>query len=194
MKALLMKDFYVISKNLKILLFLILALSLMSSSSSSLIGALFGATLPMTALAYDERSNFNKLSKIYPYSEFSIVFSKYLLGYLCLGLSILLSFISQTIFVQPYDFNMILIGVLIGIIVIAFNLPIMFKFGSEKGRTALIVLIVLAGFLGSLFKDTLSFVAIFNSEAVNLFSISMFAVIFTVISVILSIKANGKKV
>jgi len=90
MKGLLIKDFFVISKQLKIFIAALIIFSIMPGYSLSVFAILYSGLLPITALAYDERSKWNNLAAMMPYSMGEIVFSKYLLGYICVfGISIL---------------------------------------------------------------------------------------------------------
>ena len=191
MRALLMKDFYVVTKNLKILLILILGLSLMQNPSISIVGILFGATLPMTALAYDERSYFNKLSKLFPYSVLSITLSKYVLGYISLSISVFICLVSQSIFTKSFSFDFLAFGTLGGLCIMALCLPFMFKFGSEKGRLALIGIVVTISILSNIF-DTMT-ATIFSSTIQEFLLMFVFVLLLNLVSILLSVNINQKK-
>ena len=62
MKSLLLKDCYVITKQLKIFLVIIPVIALTTGGSMNALAILLGAVLPMTAIAYDERSKWEQLA------------------------------------------------------------------------------------------------------------------------------------
>ena len=81
MKGLLLKDLYTLGKQMKIFLVLLVAFALIPGYSISAFAVMYAAMLPMTALAYDERSKWDTLAAMMPYSTGALVLSKYLLGY-----------------------------------------------------------------------------------------------------------------
>ena len=65
---------------MKIFLVLLVAFALIPGYSMSAFAVMYAAMLPMTALAYDERSKWDTLAAMMPYSTGALVLSKYLLG------------------------------------------------------------------------------------------------------------------
>ena len=57
MKGLLLKDFYVLLKQLKLYLVIIVILSVIPSLNMTSFGIIYAAILPITVIAFDERSN-----------------------------------------------------------------------------------------------------------------------------------------
>ena len=198
MKSLLLKDFYVITKQLKIFLIIIPVIALTTGESMSTFSILLGAVLPMTAIAYDERSKWNELAAMMPYSKFDLIFSKYLLGYLCMFGAALLVFIGQiigknnSIVVIDDDINVLLFAVMGGLIFIAINTPILFKFGSEKGRFVFIITMALVGASGPILQkvDSRIIIKIFNLSPVILLA---FVVILNVMSLMISMNIKKDK-
>ena len=158
MKSLLLKDCYVITKQLKIFLVIIPVIALTTGGSMNALAILLGAVLPMTAIAYDERSKWEQLAAMMPYSKFELIFSKYLLGYICMLGATLLALVGQIIgksvgIMQIEDSNNILfIAVIGGLIFIAINTPILFRFGSEKGRFVFIIAMAIIGASGPILQ------------------------------------------
>lgn len=197
MKSLLLKDFYVITKQLKIFL-IIPVIALTTGEAMSTFSILLGAVLPMTAIAYDERSKWNELASMMPYSKFDLIFSKYLLGYLCMFGAALLVFIGQIIgknngiVVIDDDINVLLFAVMGGLIFIAINTPILFKFGSEKGRFVFIITMALVGASGPILQkvDSRIILKIFNLSPVILLA---FVVILNVMSLMISMNIKKDK-
>ena len=198
MKSLLLKDFYVITKQLKIFLIIIPVIALTTGEAMSTFSILLGAVLPMTAIAYDERSKWNELASMMPYSKFDLIFSKYLLGYLCMFGAALLVFIGQIIgknnglVVIDDDINVLLFAVMGGLIFIAINTPILFKFGSEKGRFVFIITMALVGAIGPILQkvDSRIILKIFNLSPVILLA---FVVILNVMSLMISMNIKKDK-
>lgn len=198
MKSLLLKDFYVITKQLKIFLIIIPVIALITGEAMSTLSILLGAVLPMTAIAYDERSEWNELAAMMPYSKFDLIFSKYLLGYLCMFGAALLVFIGQIIgknngiVVIDDDINVLLFAVMGGLIFIAINTPILFKFGSEKGRFVFIITMALVGASGPILQkvDSRIILKIFNLSPVILLA---FVVILNVMSLMISMNIKKDK-
>ncbi|NLY82500.1 MAG: ABC-2 transporter permease [Clostridiales bacterium] len=198
MKSLLLKDFYVITKQLKIFLIIIPVIALTTGEAMSTFSILLGAVLPMTAIAYDERSKWNELAAMMPYSKFDLIFSKYLLGYLCMFGAALLVFIGQIIgknngiVVIDDDINVLLFAVMGGLIFIAINTPILFKFGSEKGRFVFIITMALVGASGPILQkvDSRIILKIFNLSPVILLA---FVVILNVMSLMISMNIKKDK-
>ncbi|MEG0107315.1 MAG: ABC-2 transporter permease [Lachnospiraceae bacterium] len=158
MKGLLLKDFLVITKQLKIFLLVIPIMALIGGTSMSALAILLGAVLPMTAIAYDERSKWIELAVMMPYSKKELVINKYLLGYSCMfGAAVLVvlgQFIVKTI-TKEYmgeSIQMLIFAIIGGLIFIAVNTPILFKYGSEKGRFVFIIAMALIGASGSILK------------------------------------------
>lgn len=198
MKSLLLKDFYVITKQLKIFLIIIPVIALITGEAMSTFSILLGAVLPMTAIAYDERSEWNELAAMMPYSKFDLIFSKYLLGYLCMFGAALLVFIGQIIgknngiVVIDDDINVLLFAVIGGLIFIAINTPIIFKFGSEKGRFVFIITMAIIGASGPILQkiDSRIILKIFNLSPVILLA---FVVILNVMSLMISMNIKNDK-
>ena len=85
MKALIIKDTYVIWRQMKYFLVLILLFSALPSGFNNAFAVIYTSMLPYTALAYDERSKWDQLAAMMPYSTRDAVRSKYVFGWLCIG-------------------------------------------------------------------------------------------------------------
>lgn len=162
MKGLLLKDIYTMVKQMKVFLLLIVFFACIPGSSVSAFAIVYAAMLPITALAYDERSKWNRLAAMMPYSVQSLVFSKYVLGYILIGATFLLSLVAQFVIASftNHVFGMaevmeLVIVICIAIILLSVNMPLMFQFGVEKGRMAFIILTVITVMLLFSLKDPL---------------------------------------
>ena len=83
MKGLLLKDWYTLTRQLKFILAMLVFFSILPGYSTVSFALVYAAMLPITALAYDERSKWDELAAMMPYSVRELVLSKYILGLLC---------------------------------------------------------------------------------------------------------------
>lgn len=199
MKSLLIKDFYVIIKQLRIYLLIIPIIALIAGGTMSVFGILLGAVLPMTAIAYDERSKWNELAAMMPYTSLDLILSKYVLGYLCmLGAAILVmvgQFIGTftgTVTLEDSQ-NVLLLAIVSGLVFIAINTPILFKFGSEKGRFVFIIAMGLIGASGPLLEKMDGRV-LMEISSLSPLILLLFAILLNVLSVLLSLKIKQRKI
>ena len=156
MKGLLIKDSLVITKHLKMLLLVIPFITIVGGVAMAPLAVLMGAVMPMTAMSYDEQSHWNTLAMMMPYSRKDIVLSKFILGYAFMavsGLFFLLIHLAITLFMGgsiQTVFLSLFSAILSGLFFIALSTPILFKFGTQKGRFVFIVFVAIASALGTL--------------------------------------------
>ena len=153
MKALIKKDIFTVLKSMKVFLVIIILFSIIPNFSASSFAVVYASMLPLTALAYDERSKWDTLAATMPYSPWQIVGSKYVLGYSGMAGSILLTLAAQAAtrllgvaFVAASS-ESVLYAACTGLMMTALSLPAAFRLGVEKGRlmlTALMLVCILA--------------------------------------------------
>lgn len=97
MSALILKDFYVLWRQARYFLILILIFSAIPGSFNATFAVVYTSMLPYTAMAYDERSKWDQLAATMPYSHRDLVLSKYLFGWLAAGASVIISLLLQTV-------------------------------------------------------------------------------------------------
>ena len=147
MKALLYKDAMVLWKQMKLMLLLILIFAVIPSEFQNTFAVLYAALLPYSALAYDERSRWDRMAAAMPYSARDIVTEKYVFGWIAalgtLALTLVLRLVSQYLLHlgEGASAEMLLIAFFGSLIAMAVTLPMMFRFGVEKGRLAMLLLI-----------------------------------------------------
>ena len=145
MKALIQKDFYVIWKQMRIYVVIILLLSMINSAFNIVFLVVWCSMLPYTAMAYDERSHWNQLASMMPYSRRDIVLSKYVLGWLCIAaagvLCLALQAVSGIFSGNAPSVLTLLASLCLGIICLDITLPAVLRFGVERGRMLFMVLI-----------------------------------------------------
>ena len=150
MSALLLKDYYVIFRQMRIFLLLILVFSCIPGTFYSTFAVVYASMLPYTALAYDERSKWDQLAAMMPYSDRDIVLSKYVFGWIGVAIAAAATFVIQSVlaFVWLSDVTgpsvpVILLSVCVAVCILDITLPLMFRFGVEKGRLVMFLIIFL---------------------------------------------------
>ena len=127
MKALIQKDFYVIWKQMRIFVVIILLLSIMNSAFNIVFLVVWCSMLPYTAMAYDERSHWNQLAAMMPYSRRDVVLSKYVLGWLCMAAASILCLAARVVlghFLEnEVDTSIVLTSLCLGVISLDIRLP-----------------------------------------------------------------------
>lgn len=151
MTALLLKDFYNLKKQLRIMLmFSVLygILSIFTANIAFLVGILcvLCLMLPISSFSFDQFSKWDDYALALPITRKQIVISKYLLTLVSLITAALLCTVTQftyTLIVKADTFDGNYFSFLLGllstcILLSSINLPITIKFGPEKARVATI--------------------------------------------------------
>ena len=148
MIGLLKKDLYVADKSGQMLLVIALLFSMVPNMGSfgSTYAMMLALMMPLTSIAYDERSKWDRYAAMLPYTSGKIVWSKYLLAYfytlLGIGIITLGTFVRGHITGAADWQETAQVCGLLGIVmlfVLDLGLPVIYRFGSEKGRFAMIV-------------------------------------------------------
>jgi hypothetical protein len=148
MIGLLVKDLYVLKKQIKIALIILIFYAVLSYTGDNAsmfiyMAVMFGFFLPLTSIAYDDRCEWNKLALTMPIRTSWLVTSKYLLGVLGVALgSIGFLFISLAIksTLTLDTLKVAITAISVGTVIISIYLPICFKFGVEKSRYIIIAI------------------------------------------------------
>jgi ABC-2 type transport system permease protein len=193
MKGLLLKDLYVLIKQMRVFLVIVIVFAVIPGSNMTIFATIYASMMPYTALAYDERSHWDQLACMMPYSMRDLVLSKYLLGWMFVGatavVSLLASLVERPFVEQPVAPVEVALAVCLGIIAIALTLPCMFRFGVEKGRMFFIIFMVViacgsAGLLSGILESSASATLI----PLLTLALPVAAVILTLVSIPLSIR------
>ena len=159
MKGLLIKDWQTLLKQMKFMLVIVVVLACVPGTYMAAFALFYAAMLPITALAYDERAKWDELAAMMPYTAKSIVGSKYVLGLTLvlpvLALSILSRLLVHSTPIVSEDTISLLITAELSLILMAIDLPFMFRFGVEKGRLIYIALTCVFVIAGVNFADKL---------------------------------------
>lgn len=205
MKGLILKDIYALRKQGKILLLLLVFYffySIMTKNVSMLSAmvAMLCAITPITTLSYDELCKWDRYALSMPVSRKMIVLSKYIFGMLLVLIGmIIVAPISAGIVTYTGEMNiktalLILLAISgIGIVFFSLIMPLLFKFGVEKGRM-LMFLIFFIPMAGVYVVKTLK-LQIPSTQTLSLLArLSPFFVLaIFVVSVLLSIRIYEKK-
>ena len=148
MIGLMRKDLFVADKSGRMLLVLAVVFSVIPGMGNfgSTYAMMLALMMPLTSVAYDERSKWDKYAAMLPYTQGQIVWSKYLLTYIYTllggGIIVVGTFL-RGITTGAADWKETLeMTVMMGVamlFVMAIGLPVIYRFGSEKGRFAMIV-------------------------------------------------------
>lgn len=200
MKALILKDAYVIWRQMKYFLVMILLFSALPSGFNNAFAIVYASMLPYTALAYDERSKWDQMAAMMPYSTRDVVLGKYVFGWLCIGAAAVLSGLFQAalslVSHREVPSGMLALSLLGGFCILAISLPVMFRFGVEKGRLAMFLIIFLvcgtAGAIANI-ADSATGGTAFAFQGPVLAVMLIAAVVLTAVSVPLSIRFYAKR-
>ena len=149
MTGLILKDILNLKKQAKVYLLLVIfyfAIGVVNENSSmfSSMMTMVAVMIPITAMSYDERSKWDRYALTMPISRASIVVSRYLLGVIFLIIAYVLSILVNMVFSRLYTTENILINIAslsAGITIMSAIFPILFKFGVEKGRILMMLVL-----------------------------------------------------
>lgn len=153
MKGLMKKEFLMLWRASRAFLLICVLFIAMSAVSQDNIIFLFmpimiSGLLPSTLLSYDERCKWQEFSGALPVSRAQLVSAKYLLGLGCMTLILMVTLIVHLIVRRfPPQTLLTMLGAIYGLslFISAVSLPMMFKFGVEKGRLWYYATLVLVG-------------------------------------------------
>lgn len=151
MKALLRKDIYVARKQGAVLLGLAFLFCLLPKMGTlaNVYAVLIAVMMPLSTITYDEQCKWDKYAAMLPYTPWQIVWSKYVLTFLCLlvgAAGILLAAGMRTVYGEgPLDTGELLgnLAMLLAVLLMLdVALPAVYRFGSEKGRLVMILIML----------------------------------------------------
>ncbi|MBQ9647974.1 MAG: ABC-2 transporter permease [Oscillospiraceae bacterium] len=144
MKGLLLKDWYLTVKYLRIYLIgiaLFLATSVFNPQNSFFMAypSVMVAMMPVTLYSYDDREKWTVYAQAFPVSRAQYVTEKYLYGAICTALYLALQAVLYLAFDREGLGDAVTVAISLGLLASAIMLPILFRFGAEKGRIAYLV-------------------------------------------------------
>lgn len=189
MKALIQKDFYVLWKQMRLFVVVLLIFALTQGTFGNVFIVLWCAMLPYTAMAYDERCKWDHLAAMMPYTARDMVLSKYVLGWLCAGAASLLSLAIQQV-MKSGDLPTVLVSLCASACILSITLPLMFRFGVERGRMGMFLLIFLVCIGGGAVSSAVASdgAGVFRLPPMLLLAAPIAAVVLTAVSIPLSLR------
>ena len=195
MKALLLKDWYVLRKQVWSYLLIVLVWGLIPSLTLNLLAVVYGAMIPYTAMAYDQRGRWDRFARMLPYSDRTVVLSRYTLGWISIAVGGVVMLMLQSVlslFFPRFDCPLWLplTALCVGLVLLDINIPLMLRFGTEKARwiTFLMTFLICAsvGALSGLASDP-------QPAGAGLLSLALpgllaLTIIATAVSILLSLK------
>lgn len=153
MKGLMKKELLMLCRAARAFAFVSVIFIAMSAFSQEnvffmLMPIIISGLLPSTLLSYDERSRWQEFSGALPVSRAQLVSAKYLLGLGCMAVILALTLGLHLIVRRyPMDTLLSLLGGICGLslFISSVSLPLMFKFGVEKGRIWYYATLILVG-------------------------------------------------
>ena len=150
MWGLMLKDLLNLKKQGQLFLVLLLVYGVLAFSSNMpelfSVFIMIGAVIPVTAEAFDERAHWDRLVLSLPVSKKMVVGSKYLLG---AGLSLIGMgfYIGMGAFHPEAAFGELVQSAVmiysLSVLMLAVLMPLLFKFGSEKLRLIMLVIVLI---------------------------------------------------
>jgi ABC-2 type transport system permease protein len=148
MKGLILKDIYNLKRQYKVLLLLLVfytGFSLFTGDAGFLTGvlSLMMVMLTITTLAYDERSKWEKFALTMPVSRKDLVLGKYLLGFLLSVAAFIMNLVFLTVAPTKQETEALPTAAAtlgISLFFLCVILPVLFKFGVEKGRMLMMLI------------------------------------------------------
>ena len=143
MKGIVVKDLLALKSSMKTVILIVILFGFMGAKSGSAymstFASVYAAILPMTCMAFDERSRFNRYAVVMPVNLRDIVLSKYVVG-LILAVAATVVATAMTALSGGSIGETVAASIAIPMVYHSILLPLMFKFGVEKSR-----IIILAG-------------------------------------------------
>lgn len=195
MKALLLKDWYVLRKQVWSYLLIVLVWGLIPSLTLNLLAVVYGAMIPYTAMAYDQRSRWDRFTRMLPYSDRTVVLSRYSLGWISLSIGAVAVAICQGVLTcAKLSANLspgfVFAALCVGCLLLDLNIPLILRYGTEKARWVAILITFLTfasvGALSGLVNDAKTATAAVLSLALP--GLLALTVIATAVSILLSLK------
>lgn len=151
MTGVMVADILTIKKTIKFYLLVsifYIAIGIYSGGGLSMISFItfFGIMLVLSTFSYNDLCHWDKFINSAPVKRIDVVAAKYVLAFVCIGVSVVIGTAVITVEDLTAGKNMtediIGMGIIgaVGIVYCALMLPVLFKFGAEKARIILIVI------------------------------------------------------
>lgn len=208
MKGLLLKDIYMAVKYCRVYFLIAVVFAVTFVWSDNFFLAVYPVflvgALSVNLLSYDEKCKWSLYAGTFPYTRTQLVSVKYIVTLLALGLSVLLiglGFAAHMLVADDFQLSELLtfFGLLLsmGLASPSLMLPIIFRFGVEKGRIAyygvLVFFCAAVGAIGAFGKDVGALdISVVQSAEILLAAVLIGAILFAG-SWLLSIRIYAKR-
>ncbi len=198
MSGLILKDLYNIRKQaiwyvVMIILFSVLSIVLKNAAFAYAIGILVTISIPLAAIAYEEKDGWQKFAIACGMDIKTIVGEKFFLGvvFAIIG-SVAYTIVVVIIGTEENRVTELIASICMQLLMLAAVLPIVFRFGAEKGRTYMIAAVVV---LLAVFIAVMPFYGRIVGDEEIIFAVCMivFAVLSVCISLFISIRIYKAK-
>ncbi len=201
MKGLIIKDILMIKNNIKLLSIAFLVWLILSSTQNNdmtFVLPFLAIMIFISTFSYDDYNNWNAYAITLPNGRKNVVKSKYIASIILTVVIALICGVISYIFYKTKMLNLIqqLSGSLVGvIIVISLLYPIMFKYGSEKGRIITMLLVIgtvcISGLISKIINIPEKYINIFSNYEIAF--LAVISIVSLIISYIISKKIYLKK-
>ena len=135
MRGILYKDLITVRKSIFIYMLLVIMLAGFGDGFQVTLGMVYSIMLPVSLLGYDERAHFERLLAAMPPSPLVRVLDKYIFAYGSIAFALLVvlarGLLLPALTVEPW---MIVISCAMALMSTAVALPLVFHWGTERGR------------------------------------------------------------
>ncbi len=201
MKGLVIKDLLVLKVAMKTVIIIVVLFGFIGamngSAYMSTFASVYAAILPMTCMAYDERSKFNQYAMAMPVKPSYIALSKYITGIILAAAATVVALVTAAIGGSDIASTAVTC-MLIPMFYHTFMLPLMFMFGTEKSRIIILIGVVVpallvgfaedAGILGTALEQLSN-----TSATVIGISLAVALLVMYIVSIFISIAICKKK-
>lgn len=149
MIGLLKKDLYVADRTCRMLLVLAMAFSAIPQMSSfgTTYSMMLAVMVPLYCISYDEKSKWDRYAAMLPYTVGQLVWTKYLMAYIFALLAMAIFVLGGAVrsIINPGSFHwqefrdLGLMLLIVAVFTTDLSLPMLYRFGTEKGRLAMIM-------------------------------------------------------
>ncbi len=154
MLGLVKKDLFIVKANLKTMIIIFIAyfiMMLQGNLEMAMIIPIIGIIMFISTFSYDDFNNWNSYAITFPNGRKNVVRAKYIasiiLIFILAMLSLLIQVISEYVRLNSININNIISAlsgsILSVILIVSILYPIIFKFGSVKGRIILFLVVFL---------------------------------------------------
>ena len=202
MKGLLLKDFCILKKQIKLMVVFVIfyAIWAVAAKMPTMMGTmviLLSIMMPISSMSYDEAGQWYRYAFSLPIPRRTLVLSKYVLGFLVSLGGLVVSAIGNIIILaltngeNALESWLTIIGFLeLGVIFLSIIIPILFKYGVEKGRLFIVVIAVIPSLLVALLGSTLKTSGTLMPSAELLQAILYSSPLFTLAIFLISVRIS----